>query len=43
MSLDSTTNNGSIYNRASFKGLSTYDYPSLFSLKRGLHRSPLAP
>ena len=31
-SLDSTTNNGSIYNRASFKGLSTYDYPNLFSL-----------
>jgi hypothetical protein len=31
-SLDSTTNAGNIYNRHSFKGLSFYDYPHLFSL-----------
>jgi hypothetical protein len=31
-SLDSTTNAGSIYNRASFKGLAVNDYPNMFSL-----------
>lgn len=30
--LDSTTNAGSIYNRASFKGLAVNDYPNLFSM-----------
>ncbi|HEY2013388.1 MAG TPA: TonB-dependent receptor [Bryobacteraceae bacterium] len=30
--LDSTTNNGSIYDRASFKGLSQFYYPHIFSL-----------
>jgi hypothetical protein len=31
-SLDSTTNAGSIYNRASFKGLAVNDYPNMFNL-----------
>ncbi|HEY3838212.1 MAG TPA: TonB-dependent receptor [Bryobacteraceae bacterium] len=31
-SLDSTTNAGSIYDRKSFKGLSAFDYPNMFSL-----------
>ncbi len=31
-SLDSTSNNGSIYDRSSFKGLAVNDYPNMFSL-----------
>jgi len=30
--LDATTQAGSIYNRSTFKGLSAYDYPNLFSI-----------